>query len=297
MADLNKKIIVDDASGDRKYFTLVPHYVLNHSTIYDREVYIQMKRIAGEGGLCYMSEVNLAKQCGISRDRLRKSIKYLIEHKWIESVDGDQPNKYNPHGFGSRKYKIVDIWQLNINHYSKDIPNLSLNAKSNTPNLSSDIQEPVVRHTERKTKKEEPRISVRATDVAEGEEGDNQIFNLEEYLEKMYRAKDPRMPIVALYWRKKNFKFDSVKSVRDALMRELRPAKVLVGRDARSIELTMDYLNSDNYPGDKWTLETVFKYIDDLANIKAKLQAKGNTSNVKFVDLKALAASNKNGKN
>jgi len=71
----------EDASGDKEFFTIVPNYILNHSTQCDRDVYIQIKRIAGENGECYMSRSKLAQQCGISVRRLDKSIKYLLDHK------------------------------------------------------------------------------------------------------------------------------------------------------------------------------------------------------------------------
>ena len=45
-----ENINLQDKSGDKDYFTIIPNYVLNHSALWDREVYIQMKRIAGENG-------------------------------------------------------------------------------------------------------------------------------------------------------------------------------------------------------------------------------------------------------
>lgn len=84
--------------------------------MWDREVYIQMKRIAGEQGTCWTSRKTLATQCGMSPRRLDKSIQYLIEHKWIKSVGtkrvftkgGDQQ---------VNEYKVTDLWDLNNNYY------------------------------------------------------------------------------------------------------------------------------------------------------------------------------------
>jgi hypothetical protein len=78
---MENKIKFEDESGDKEFFTIIPNYVLNHSSQCDRDVYIQIKRITGESGECYMSQKNLAKQCGISVNRLKKSLDYLIEHK------------------------------------------------------------------------------------------------------------------------------------------------------------------------------------------------------------------------
>jgi hypothetical protein len=77
------KISISDDSGDKKYFTIIPNYILNHSTLWDREVYIQMKRITGEDGTCWTSRNTLAKQCGMSPRRLDKSLKYLDKFQCI----------------------------------------------------------------------------------------------------------------------------------------------------------------------------------------------------------------------
>ena len=110
------KIKINDESGDRKYFTIIPNYVYNHSTIWDREVYCQMKRIAGEQGTCWIARKNLAKQCGISDRRLDASIKYLLEHKWIELIG---KKKVTTKGGLQEvnEYTICDLWQTNNQFY------------------------------------------------------------------------------------------------------------------------------------------------------------------------------------
>jgi hypothetical protein len=51
---MGNKVKINDESGDHKYFSLLPHYILNHSTAVDQALYMQMKRYAGEGigGTC-----------------------------------------------------------------------------------------------------------------------------------------------------------------------------------------------------------------------------------------------------
>ena len=41
-----KNLSISDESGDKKYFTLVPNYILNHSSAIDQSLYLQMKRFA-----------------------------------------------------------------------------------------------------------------------------------------------------------------------------------------------------------------------------------------------------------
>lgn len=135
---------IKDRSGDKKYFTIIPNYILNHSTHWDREVYVQMKRIAGEDGSCFMSQSNLAEQCGMSINRLKKSIDYLIENEWIkflgkkEIMTSGGIQKVN-------EYEIIDLWKTNINHYennkgvSSEVPPLRTRGITRSaPGVSSD---------------------------------------------------------------------------------------------------------------------------------------------------------------
>lgn len=109
---------IQDESGDHKYFTIVPNYILNHSTMWDREVYIQMKRIAGDRGKCWASRATLAKQCGMSVRRLDKCLKYLLEHDWIRKVGSRKVE-----GIGGLQpvceYQMIDLWKKNIAFYEE----------------------------------------------------------------------------------------------------------------------------------------------------------------------------------
>ena len=111
-----KELKIEDGSSDKKYFTIIPNYILNHSTLYDREVYIQMKRISGENGSCWCSQKKLAKQCGMSVNRLKTSIKYLLEHDWIKVI-GKKTIKTNGGNQEINEYKINDLWKLNTDFY------------------------------------------------------------------------------------------------------------------------------------------------------------------------------------
>lgn len=109
------EIKIEDGSNDKKYFTVIPNYILNHSSAIDKAVYIDMKRAAGENGLCFMTEKTLCKRNDIGRQALHKSLKYLMEHKWIEFV-GITGGKTRP----IKTYKINDIWKENNNFYENE---------------------------------------------------------------------------------------------------------------------------------------------------------------------------------
>lgn len=119
------KIKIIDESNDRKYFSLLPHYILNHSTAIDQAVYMQLKKYAGEGGIAYPSHKTLISKLGITRNTLKKSIDYLITRNWIKYCGEVEVETRG----GKQKvasYSIVDIWKLNIENYEgvskKDIP-------------------------------------------------------------------------------------------------------------------------------------------------------------------------------
>ena len=114
------KIKIIDNSGDKKYFTILPNYILNHSTADEQALYMQMKRFAGESGECFATQRTLANKLGWgseerpNRARVRKNVKELIKRGWIKYV-GKKDAKTHPTDI----YKIVDIWQANSEFYNK----------------------------------------------------------------------------------------------------------------------------------------------------------------------------------
>lgn len=111
-----KTLGIEDGSNDRRYFTIIPNYILDHFTMWDREVYSQMKKISGEHGICWTSQKTLSKQCGMSVNRLKKSIKCLLDNGWIKD--------YGTKSVGTRggnqqvnQYKVADLWKLNVEYY------------------------------------------------------------------------------------------------------------------------------------------------------------------------------------
>ncbi len=113
------KIRVSDDSSDRKYFTIIPNYIANHSTANDQALYFQLKKHAGESGECYVSEKTLMEKLGIGRYALKKSFEYLLTKNWIKFAGYKEVNTSG--GIQKIKsYKVVDIWKLNVEHYEKD---------------------------------------------------------------------------------------------------------------------------------------------------------------------------------
>ena len=99
----------------KKYFTQIPNYILESFSIWDREVYVQIKKIAGEDGICWTSQKTLAKQSGMSVNRLKESIKNLLLNKLIEKIGFRKVmTKGGPQKIP--EYKIINIWEMNIKY-------------------------------------------------------------------------------------------------------------------------------------------------------------------------------------
>ena len=109
---------IQDESGDKDHFTIIPNYIANHSSAIDQALYFQMKKYAGSKGKCYVSKKTLMEKLQIGNFKLSKSINYLLEHKWIEYVGKTiVQTSGGPQEVDS--YKIIDIWKLNSDYYEK----------------------------------------------------------------------------------------------------------------------------------------------------------------------------------
>ena len=112
------KFNIKDESQDRKYFSIVPHFVTNHSTLAERGFYLTLKRITGEYGTVRYSARDLGKMCGISDDTVYRLLDSLIKRGWIKEA-GKIPTGHKPR----RTYSIVDLWKQNIDFYTKKTEN------------------------------------------------------------------------------------------------------------------------------------------------------------------------------
>lgn len=115
---MREKIKVLDESNDRMYFTMLPNYILNHSTAVDQALYMQMKKVAGEDGVCFLSERTLMLKLGVGKKALKKSIDYLLKREWIK-VDGYVVANTKGGPQQVTAYTINDIWRLNVEHYQQ----------------------------------------------------------------------------------------------------------------------------------------------------------------------------------
>jgi hypothetical protein len=108
------RIKIEDNSGDKEFFTIIPNYIANHSTSDDQSLYLQMKKHAGENGKCFATEKTLMRKMGVGKKAFDKSLNYLIKKGWITFV-GLTSGKTRP----IRTYQVNNIWKMNNEHYKK----------------------------------------------------------------------------------------------------------------------------------------------------------------------------------
>ena len=113
---MEEQIEIIDESGDKKYFSQLPTYVLNHSTANEHSLYWIMLRFAGENGRCFASKKTMRKMMGVGKTSFEKSLNYLLDKKWIK-LDGKTETKTRGGYQAVNSYRIVDIWKLNVDFY------------------------------------------------------------------------------------------------------------------------------------------------------------------------------------
>lgn len=111
----NDAFKITDKSGDRKYFAMIPYYVVNHSSAYEQSLYLVMKRIASEEGTCWASPQTIAKIMDVAPNTVRKYRKKLEQRGWVKKIGSRQIGKTNQ---TTHEYEIVDLWKLNVDFYS-----------------------------------------------------------------------------------------------------------------------------------------------------------------------------------
>jgi len=94
-------------------------------------------------------------------------------------------------------------------------------------------------------------------------------WNFQEELRKMANDKKRHIQIIALYWTEKNWDFKNEEQFKNNLKRELRPATKLVGYTDEEIKSTIQAIKNTDYI-QKYTLETISKFIPEIANQQKK---------------------------
>jgi hypothetical protein len=293
----DEDIQIEDHSGDRKYFTMIPNYIRNHSTAIDQALYFNMKSYAGDNGTCFVSKRNLASKMGIGRTALTKSIKYLIDHKWIAEV-GFKTIKTSGGDQKVSVYRINDIWALNQAFYSQggsETAPLSDskvglkqqgggsetatkkidNKEDNTSNFSnlksgetSSLSEGTVTTPPKDTRFDSVAELDKNGDVLDPKNNPKNIpFNFSAYMAKLKNSNKESYKILHLYWSYKKINIQTLKQVQLQYGMDIKFAEALSGYPRQKIveafKLAKDESEEKNFD---WKLSTVFKKITTIQN-------------------------------
>ena len=145
------QIKIQNDSGDKDFFTIIPNYIANHSTANDQSLYLQMKRYAGENGKCFATEKTLMKKMKIGKKAYNKSLNYLLDKGWISFI-GMTRGKTRP----IKTYKINNIWKLNNDHYKKISSESTLSYKKISSESKADKFQKHTKISSESTIEEEP---------------------------------------------------------------------------------------------------------------------------------------------
>ncbi len=258
------EIQIKDESNDRGYFTIVPNYVLNHSTAIAQALYLQLKRLAGEEGIAYPGSRYLRERLKISQPTLRKEFKYLLEKGWIKYA-GEKDIETDGGNQKIKCYRIVDIWQLNNKLYQRgekiDTPCSQRGEKIDTQGVKSG--------GERIGTKEDPCNKIHSfnkNNATPKVVAEVKTFNLEEEVDKLVLGKVEHLQAIGLFIDINELNPTNRQQLSSIIKRNSRAACLLKGYSKEQIIHTMSLLKK--YAEFRWTIESVGKYIDKPEEIK-----------------------------
>lgn len=250
---------IEDESGDRKYFTMIPNYILNHSTAKAQALYIQLKRLAGERGIANPGSRYLMDHLKINYNTLKKELDYLLKKGWIE-YRGDVQVQTDGGLQKVKSYAIVDLWHLNNDHYRRAIKKEGA-IKTETARTIKPVAGGYQKGNEIRTK--ERTINNAETSSAV------QPFILEEKLQDMEKVENSDMDIIATFIRKKPVNVENSKQLTQVIVRFRKTAQKISG--AYSNDQVFEAINKikednevrkrKNFDEIDWTIETILKYL------------------------------------
>ncbi|MCX6715633.1 MAG: helix-turn-helix domain-containing protein [Candidatus Taylorbacteria bacterium] len=254
----NDPFKIIDKSGDRKYFTIIPNYIVNHSTVYEQAIYLYMKRVAGEDGTCWMSAMEIAKRLDCSRNTIAKYQKKLVERGWIEVVGHHATGETNQQTI---EYRIVDLWSLNIRHYeekskrsnSERLP-LSLQPVNESVQLVNSKRSTIGHKEEPLKKKEKEEVKAQMAEVP---------MTLKEFVKWCEASSQKHIRIIGNWADTIEPDFQTKSQWEAFIRRNVRPAKNLEPFEDKRLIEGFKKIQEAVKAGwlKKYTLETLFKFI------------------------------------
>lgn len=252
---MNEKIKVEDESGDKKYFTIVPNIILNHSTAQAQALYLQLKRLAGENGVACCGQRYLKQQLGMSHNTIKKEFEYLLKKGWIK-FNGLKEVMTDGGIQQMKSYKIVDLWKMNIEEYQNQHTLVAKGCQNEHKGVSKSAQGGVKMSTKEELLTELKNNTLRDKPA---------LWILESKLEEMEKIPNSYLDIIASFIREKPVSIENAKQLSVVITRYCRVAKQLSGAYTnKQIFGAVSKIKEDNDKkkvGEQidFTLETILK--------------------------------------
>jgi len=271
------KIKIKDESGDKEFFTIIPNYICNHSAANDQALYLQMKKYAGddESGKCFATEQTLMGKLGIGKKAFDKSLKYLLNKKWITFI-GKTGGKTRP----INTYKVNNIWHLNSEYYKKISVESNISIKKDKFQKEGDISQKqhkisVESNIEQEPNKEELKEDIAGINPAfplKDKKLDDTPMALQEFIESCKKSPQRHIQIVGGWAEATEPNYTIKGQWNSFIKRNVRPANNLIAFTDEQLQEAFDHLQKDIERIDentgkkvgfitKFTLETLGKYL------------------------------------
>jgi len=231
-------------------------------------------------GECFTSYDEIAHHTGSKKNTVDHCMRWLKAEQQIntrKATRGMYINIVNYEVYQDLRKTKSETEAIRKRHFSKNIEktgdtksdteiankDIQGNTKSNKEDLKSDtksdleaIQKRYRGDTINKNEKNEKETVAEATP-----------YVFENEIEKLRNSDRNDFKIIALYWKKKEWKFENRNQFNSSLRRELKPAKSLEGYSGQEIGRAIAHC-IENFSKIGWTLETVGKRISDVINKK-----------------------------
>lgn len=263
---MEREIKIEDKSGDKNYFTIVPNYILNHSTATAQALYLQLKRLAGDRGMAYSGRRYLMEKLRISKNTLRKEFEYLLEKGWIKYA-GEKEVDTDGGKQKVKAYKIVDLWKINAEYYQKGGQNRTTLEQrgvkidpqgGSTRGVKIDPKEDPCNNIHSSNKN----IAAEAADSSKKKKkyDDPTPMNLQEFVDWYKKSPQRHIRIIADFADQKKAEFTTKGQWQAFADRNMRAARDLSPYTDEQIAKAVKAILKSDYI-EKWGLETVAKYL------------------------------------
>lgn len=269
---MSEDLYIEEESDDKKYFTLIPNFVLDYSSATILALYVHMKRFSGKDNRAFPSKSTLMKKLKISKPTLNKALGDLEGKGWIEFI-GTKEVQTKGGVQQVHQYKIVDIWAKNNWNYAEGVKN-STTSKGVKNNTQRGVKISPKGGKNRPTKYNHLSISNEvdkvagkpATDSQEKKNDSEDPMTLHEFVEWCRASPLRHIKLIAEYADEKKVDFKTKGQWREFIKRNVRASKMLSIYDDDQISKAMEKIEKAKQ-GErgyltKWTMETLVKYLE-----------------------------------